>query len=109
MKSLEIVNKKLKYLEKYRFYTQITDINENEAQQIKQDLDVLEIIRKKKVNLDHLKYCIEEPFKGDCDPIELILFTYNFCMKAEKKLTLEELQKLKQWLEENENGKNKVE
>ena len=96
MKSLEIVNDNID------LYGGIT-LKGYETSIIKQDLEVLEIIRKKEVSLDNLKYCIEEPFKGNCDPIELILFTYNFCMKEEKKLTLEEVKKLKQWLEENEN------
>ena len=68
---------------------------------IKQYLEVLEIIRKKKVDILALE-CRINTFKDDN---ERILHSYNamFYNKKIYKLTMEELLKLKQWLEVNEN------
>ena len=66
---------------------------------IKQDLEVLEIIRKKKVDVYYLSIALK--FKL---PIEEQLYYYNSIEHNNFKLTMEELLKLKQWLEENENG-----
>ena len=65
---------------------------------IKQDLEVLEIIRKKDVNLATLKLCIIRT-----DTIEQLLSKYNKSRYfTQDELTMEELLKLKQWLEVNE-------
>lgn len=66
-----------------------------------EDLEVLEIIRKKKVDILALE-CRINTFKDDN---ERILHSYNamFYNKKIYKLTMEELLKIKQWLEVNEN------
>lgn len=68
---------------------------------VKQDLEVLEIIRKKRIDILALK-CRINTFKDDN---EGILHSYNAMLYSKKiyKLTIEELQKIKQWFEENEN------
>ena len=115
MKSLEIINKDLqdfeKALENYKkrkainneevdeeYIKQMTKEIEN-YKQIKQDLEVLEIIRKKDVNIKLLKSYIKEELENDED----ILECYNSHLETYRQLTLEELLKIKQWLEENEN------
>ena len=101
MKSLEIVKSKC-YKEMNGHYV-IFDLTEEEKNTIEQDLEVLEIIRKKKVDI---KLLISDPFIMSN---EKILEIYNKNMRlnylnGEKyQLTLEELLKLKQWLEVNEN------
>lgn len=111
MKSLEIVKKDIEFYENrlkeihlyqsgfpYLFDAEY-EINITnhlkEQQQIKQSLEVLEIIYKKKVELELLEALLE--YKVN----EKILWAYN-SNPARIKLTIEELQKLKQWLEENE-------
>lgn len=65
---------------------------------IKQDLEVLEIIKEKKVDVDII-WILMKKHKDIND----ILWYYNFlCLKEYRHLTLEELLKLKQWLEVNE-------
>ena len=109
MKSLEIVNDKIAELkDTYQHYTAVekdkakssfAKFDIEQFQQIKQDLDVLEIIRKKDVNLATLKLCIIRT-----DTIEQLLSKYNKSRYfTQDELTLEELLKLKQWLEENNN------
>ena len=66
------------------------------SKQIKQDLEVLEIIRKKKVDVASLKEIIEFSNTN-----EYILHVYNY-NHSRYTLTMEELLKLKQWLEVNE-------
>lgn len=67
---------------------------------IKQDLEVLEIIRKKNVDIKLLKLYYNISLK-----VEDWLDTYNSTIKFDKhKLTMEELLKLKQWLETNKVG-----
>lgn len=62
---------------------------------IKQDLEVLEIIRKKKVDVNDIYMC---------DRYELyIIYMKNLEIAEESILTLQEFNKLKQWLEGNEN------
>ena len=89
MKSLEIVNI---YLEElgledckcilfYRDY----------IQQIIQDLEILELLKNKIVNIEILKFLLEE--YGDDKALEI----YNL---DNIKLTKEQLLKLKQWLDE---------
>lgn len=63
-----------------------------------EDLEVLEIIRKKDVNLTTLKLCIMRT-----DTIEQLLSKYNKSRYfTQDELTMEELLKLKKWLEEQE-------
>ena len=111
MKSLEIVNDKIAELkDTYQHYTAVekdkakssfAKFDIEQFQQIKQDLEVLEIIRKKRVDILALE-CRINTFKDDN---ERILHSYNamFYNKKIYKLTMEELLKLKQWLEVNEN------
>lgn len=68
---------------------------------IKKDLEVLEIIIKKNVDIKGLKHTL----KGFYKTMEEVLFSYNLYFKAkdEEDLTLEELLKLKKWLEEIQN------
>lgn len=67
-------------------------------EKIKQDLEVLEIIKNKRVDVDILiRVLSKEKTNKDA------LWWYNFFVEKDMKLTMEELLKLKQWLEENEN------
>ena len=75
LKSLEIVNKLLEKINQYDDWF----LTEVEAEQIKADLDILEILR---------KY-----FPKNCHPL--------ICDRKE----LEKWNKAKQWLEENENDR----
>lgn len=83
---------------KLNIYSRVISIENLET--IKQDLEVLEIIRKKKVDVDYLNVLFEM-YSLD----ENILKLYNKYCIDEDKLTMEELLKLKQWLEENENDR----
>lgn len=66
---------------------------------IKQDLEVLEIINKNKVEVLHLWYIIKTNEEKDN---EYILMKYNESFGNQRyELTMEELLKLKQWLEVN--------
>ena len=67
----------------------------NMSNPIKQDLEVLEIIRKKDVDVAFLKTILDGYL------IDGTLIIYNE-ESGRQQLTLEELLKLKQWLEENE-------
>ena len=94
MKSLEIVNYKISLFEKDK--QGFTALSWFQLNDIKQDLEVLEIIRKKKVDVNLLTALLEEKLT-----LEEILYVINDeCCE----LTMEELLKLKQCLEENENG-----
>lgn len=94
MKSLEIVKKnKLK----------IDGLNEcvlvgKDLEQIIQDLEVLEILRKKKVNIDYLQQYFNDK-RFTLEDIHYLTTLNNMY------LTLDELKKIKQWLEENENDR----
>lgn len=101
MKSLEIVNEKIDYIETKSEH-KCTYINIKHLQQIKQDLEVLEIIRNKRVHVYWLKRFFETFTKKNDEIMMVILGRYNSMMRKEYHLTLEELLKLKQWLEENE-------
>jgi hypothetical protein len=96
-KSLELINENLNIAKAIQregidCYEEI-----KELEIIKQDLEVLEIIRKKDVNLATLKLCIIRT-----DTIEQLLSKYNKSRYfTQDELTMEELLKLKQWLEEN--------
>ena len=122
MKSLDIVNEMVDYWEsavnvacqsnaENGYYDEL-DIVEyqnrlKKYQQIKQDLEVLEIIRKKNVRIGEIKYYLKEFKEGisiSVTKIEDVLIEYNKGVALEDELTLEELLKLKQWLEVNDNG-----
>lgn len=109
MKSLEIVNERINELKgvpelecynkqriKYLFHNEEGAglLTYSELETIKQDLEVLEIIIKKEVNIEILKFLLEK-----YDGVKA-LEIYNL---DNINLTMEELLKLKQWLEENEN------
>ena len=115
MKSLEIVNEMVDYWEsafaiaETAYKTHPTngwfdDLEVSKCKtklekykQIKQDLEVLEIIKKKRVNVGDLAHVFRI---GGAD--EEGLDFYNAYIKDETKLSLKELLKVKQWLEENE-------
>ena len=102
MKSLEIVDERIEQVGKrgkVHLFSFETTIDEKDLQQIKQDLEVLEIIRKKKVEVLHLWYIIKTNEEKDN---EYILMKYNESFGNQRyELTMEELLKLKQWLENN--------
>ena len=126
MKSLEIANDIAKHLKDYlddlkmtkedfklrkfigvehifeRLEEKISEVQTSmdNAQQIKQDLEVLEIIKKKRVDIDALIRIIRI---NNEKSNEKILYDYNCIVDKIYKLTMEELLKLKQWLEVNEN------
>lgn len=93
MKSLEIVNYCLENINK----GENVHIFEYEFQQIKADLEVLQIIKKKNVDIKNLRIYIKT-FGHDKD----LLSAYNVGLNEEYHLTMEELLKIKKWLEENE-------
>jgi hypothetical protein len=93
MRSLEIVNE-LVSLTKNEIKVCLSEKNTSALLAIKQDLEVLEIIRKKKVDVPLLERII----KGHSFD-QTILDIYNLATNSQ--LTLEELLKLKRWLEEN--------
>ena len=110
MKSLEFINKDLqdfeKALENYKkrktinneevdeeYIKQMTKEIEN-YKQIKQSLEVLELIKKKYVDINFIRWLF------NTNSIKQVLKKYN--AEGNIRLTLEELIKLKQWLEEQE-------
>lgn len=95
MKSFEMVDYYLMCLEEAK--TNMCVTCKEHLEQIKQDLEVLEIIKKKEVFIGELKYA----FKNRKNDKEALHF-YNWGKDAKLMLTMEELLKLKQWLEENE-------
>ena len=97
MKSLEIVDKKIKEIKDDEFWI---ELSKSELQQIKQDLEVLEIINKKDVDIGYIKDLIKR-----FDDNEYILERYNEIVSTLYKLTMEELMKIAVWLEENENDR----
>lgn len=103
MKSLEIVSEMLEDgLEVDDFNVKIAS---RQLRIIKQDLEILEIIRKKDVSMLGLKQTLYGFYAGIYKRMEEVLFDYNIyhTIKDGLHLTMEELLKLKQWLEENEN------
>ena len=115
MKSLELINERIEDLEsKLESSNYLANDNPSEFgktfisdlskrldsyKQIKQYLEVLEIIRKKEINIQRLRIAII-----NTKDIEDTLLFYNCGVQDFRRLTLEELLKIKQWLEENENG-----
>lgn len=115
MKCLEIINDKIAELkDTYQHYTAVekdkakssfAKFDIEQFQQIKQSLEVLEIINKKNVRIGEIKYYLKEFKEGisiSVTKIEDVLIEYNKGVALEDELTLEELLKLKQWLEGNE-------
>ena len=94
MKSLEIVNSVIRVCKAED--TAIGLLYIEGLEQIKRDLEVLQIIKNKKVDVASLKEIIEFSNTN-----EYILHVYNY-NHSRYTLTMEELLKLKQWLEENE-------
>ena len=115
MKSLEIVNKWGTQLEGIKKCIE-EDINKGvswfnyeklykyleDAETIKADLEVLEIIDKKDVDIRELKLLCFGILNNGIGTIEDTLKVYNNPRSPKCQLTLEELLKIKQWLEENE-------
>ena len=101
MKSLKIVNDRLDYIEKHPEH-KCCHISQKKLQQIKDDLEVLEIIKNKNVILKDLKFSIQGFIQGAFETMEVVLWSYNLIRKEEEQLTMEELLKLKQWLEVND-------
>lgn len=98
MKSLEIVNRKL--LETYNdesFATGCTYIEDDELSIIKQDLEVLEILGYRAVDIGMLKEIID-----DYNNNEEAMRVYNINVYGYRKLLFDEFLKLKNWLEVNE-------
>ena len=97
MKSLEIIDRKT------MLYGDVI-LNTEEAEQIKQDLEVLEIIYKKRIAMEYLWF-LYDYYKDFTNGINYMLEKINEHQDETRKLTMEELLKLKQWLEVNENDK----
>ena len=100
MKSLEIIYFYLEVAEKME-EDKYKDALKNTLNQVKQDLEVLEIIKNKNVNLKDLKHTLQGFKKGVFTTMEDVLVAYNLFVIRENELTMEELLKIKQWLEEN--------
>lgn len=99
MKSLDILNRVIQSYQKCFIIGSLEEADKLsclEMVKIKQDLEVLEIIREKKVNMGWLMFLIKGGVK--LKDIEQI-----YPKDGDTPLILEELLKLKQWLEENEN------
>lgn len=118
MKSLEIINErinKLKGKPELVYYDghKINCLFHNgegaglltysQLETIKQSLEVLETLRKKKVNIDYLYllYTWYRDYNYD-NPIICTLEKYNDQLEFNRQITQEELTKIIQWLEEHE-------
>lgn len=102
MKSLEIeaIDYIISWIENVGVtYDMEVSCYEEEFKKIKQKLEVLEIIKNQHININKL----ENILKNEED-IEIALIKYNFEFYGgnEYILTLKEIRKLKQWLEEND-------
>ena len=117
MKSLEIVNRNIKAIKKLLY--KLKDVQEGTKEDfekyyheqelkdfkiIKQDLEVLEIIYKKRIAMEYLWF-LYDYYKDFTNGINYMLEKINEHQDETRKLTMEELLKLKQWLEENENDR----
>ncbi len=108
MKSLEIVNEKIDYIEISKsnikevspyYYEKVLLEQLKELEQIKQDLEVLEIIRK---IFDKARF----RFYDKVAEADILLEDNDICIEAVDRLTklkVADVKKLKQWLEVNEN------
>lgn len=104
MESLEIVKYLEEQMKKPKYSTYY--ISPSMVNQIKQDLEVLELITNKNVRIGEIKYYLNGIKEGNfvtITTIEDVLVEYNKEVISEHELTLEELLKIKQWLEVNEN------
>lgn len=104
MNSLEIINREfdgfddaLTDLEK-NFSLEL-EINYYELKQIKQDLEVLEIIKNKEVDIKGIKLSYQGYLEGVFETLEIALQSYNTNIKRENQLTISEFEKLLIWLE----------
>ena len=95
MKSLEIVNERINKCLGY-LDCNLGVISKEELETIKDDLEVLELIKNKEVDWQFIRFLLVKE-----DNLEEVLETYNY--SGFHQLTMEELLKLKQWLEVNEN------
>lgn len=102
MKSLEIVNRNIKMYKKMLYNlkdTQVGTIEDfkkynieceiKEYQQIKQDLEVLEIIKKILIKIEYVNYKDKQ----------------THCFVINQFVKNEDIERLKQWLEDNENDR----
>lgn len=102
MESLEIVTERMMEIDKGKkdfneIKSYINYLTYEELKHIKQDLEVLEIIKKKRVDVAELRGILIY-MDDDKEALE----DYNSIRFIDRRLTLEELLKLKQWLEEND-------
>lgn len=97
MKSLEMLDSLINRI-KYLFYIDLKD--DYEVKTIKADLEVFEIVINKKINIENIKTKLE--CWGNLEA--LLEFWNSLTSHKDSQLTMEELLKLKQWLEENENA-----
>ena len=95
MKSLEIVNDEIE-MRKGNILNDAEWNRLKKLETIQQDLEVLEIIRKKKVDMTYFVVAIHSNL-----PIDEQINYYNRSQSNYCKLLDEEFIKLKQWLEEN--------
>lgn len=68
---------------------------------IRKDLEVLEIIKNKEVDIKGIKLSYQGYLEGVFGTLEIALQSYNTNIKKENQLTLEEFKKIKQWLGED--------
>lgn len=100
MKSLEIVNERIEQVGKrgkVHLFSFETTIDEKDLQQIKQDLEVLEIL--KEVVFERVGYY---KIKGNSSKYRTITIRDNDDRFIKIELSEEYFNKVKQWLEENE-------
>lgn len=96
--ALEKIKNNQHYREEKNWIIATSLQNTEEYKAINKDLEVLEIIRMKYVDVDVVRICLKR-----YEDIDTALWYYNFlACREDRILTLEELLKLKQWLEENE-------
>ena len=95
MKSLEIINDYIDRL--FIFENGTILIEKDELQTIKADLEVLEILKNKKVDVGYIS-ALTTQYTDNL----YVLERYNEMLNIPYQLTMEELLKIKQWLEENE-------
>ena len=91
-------NKTWRYMNEEDSYSKNNNNKPMHRIDIEKYLDVLEIIKKKKVDVDQLCFLLTQYYK-----LDNLLNKYNaYIIEKDKQLTMEELLKLKQWLEVNE-------
>ena len=100
MKSLEILDFYLKVAEEME-EDKFKNVIKNGLNQIKEDLEVLEIIWEKRISMEYLWF-LYDYYKDFTNGINYMLQKINEHQDETRKLTVEEMIKLKQWLEEND-------